>query len=264
MKSNKKISQNKVINNLENFYNKIKNNLEKIKIDNNYVFKNNYIILIFMIIIAVFLIIYILLFLFNSINKIETYENLFEPTSNTVHNLSNVFKNPELNLQSYNNVKIDPGESLLQKNKFLPECCFYNSEYSTSKGCACITPQQQDYLRSRGSNKSKSSFIQESTDYKNLYFSPTMTYKGDNMPFQKHQDKYILDYKPLTSEKINEFNNLINLSSYGEKNKITEKINKNFEKFYIPNTLSFSLYDNGKNNVVKNSAISKTTNFKAI
>ena len=154
MKSNKKISQNKVINNLENFYNKIKNNLEKIKIDNNYVFKNNYIILIFMIIIAVFFIIYILLFLFNSINKIETYENLFEPTSNTVHNLSNVFKNPELNLQSYNNVKIDPGESLLQKNKFLPECCFYNSEYSTSKGCACITPQQQDYLRSRGSNKS--------------------------------------------------------------------------------------------------------------
>ena len=216
MKSNKKISQNKVINNLGNFYNKIKNNLEKIKIDNNYVFKNNYIILIFMIIIAVFFIIYILLFLFNSINKIETYENLFEPTSNTVHNLSNVFKNPELNLQSYNNVKIDPGESLLQKNKFLPECCFYNSEYSTSKGCACITPQQQDYLRSRATNKSKSSFIQESTDYKNLYFSPTIALKGENSPFQKHDDKYILDYKPLTSEKINEFNKLTNLSSYGE------------------------------------------------
>ena len=205
MKSNKKISQNKVINNLENFYNKIKNNLEKIKIDNNYVFRNNYIILIFIVIIAVFFIIYILLFLFNSRNKIENYNNLFsyndyitfEPSANTVNSLSNVFKNPELNLQSYNNVKIDPTESLLQKNKFLPECCFYNSEYSTSKGCACITPQQQDYLRSRATNKSKSSFIQESTDYKNLYFSPTMALKGENKPFKKQEEKYIIDFKPL-------------------------------------------------------------------
>ena len=90
-----------------------------------------------------------------------------------------------------------------------------------------------------------------------------MAYKGDNMPFQKHQDKYILDYKPLTSEKINEFNNLINLSSYGEKNKVTEKINKNYNQFYTPKTLSFSLYDNTKTNVDKNFATSKT-NFKAI
>ena len=43
-----------------------------------------------------------------------------------------------------------------------------------------------------------------------------MALKGENKPFKKHDDKYILDYKPLTSEKINEFNKLTNLSSYAK------------------------------------------------
>lgn len=232
MKKNKKTSQNNVINNFKLFYNKIIYNLEKIIIGKNYIFKNKYIILILKIILIILffdkLILFLiggLILLFNNINTKENYDNLFdyngyskfESPNNTINSLSNVFKNPELNLQSYNNVKIDPSEILLQKNKFLPECCFYNSEYSTSKGCACITPQQQDYLRSRGSNKSKSSFIQESTDYKNLYFSPTMALKGENKPFKKQEEKYIIDFKPLPSKVINEFNKLINLSSYGVK-----------------------------------------------
>ena len=229
----------KFINKFYKYYYKIEKKLQKIKINNYALFKNKilkYLVLIILFVLffdklCIFIILSVIYLYnwFNNINKnnekskiIENFNNnlqytIFEPSSNTVHSLSSVFKNPEFNLQSYNNVKIDPGESLLQKNKFLPECCFYNSEYSTSKGCACITPQQQEYLRSRGSNKSKISFIQESNDYKNLYFSPAMALKGNNLPFQKQEEKYIIDYKPLTSEKINEFNKLTNLSSYGIK-----------------------------------------------
>jgi hypothetical protein len=124
---------------------------------------------------------------------------------------SHIFKNTGLNLKSYNNVAIDPSKPLLENNKFLPECCLYNSEYSTSKGCACITPTQQEYLRRRGTNKSSSSFIQNANDYTNLYFSPTLAIQGDPIPFNKNNTNYIIDYKPLTSQKINEFNSMTNL-----------------------------------------------------
>jgi hypothetical protein len=123
---------------------------------------------------------------------------------------SQVFKNTGLNLKSYNNVAIDPSKPLLENNKFLPECCLYNSEYSTSKGCACITPTQQEYLRRRGTNKSASSFLQEDTTYNNLFFSPTLAIKGDPIPFHKNDTTYIVDFADLTSSKINEFANLTN------------------------------------------------------
>ena len=123
---------------------------------------------------------------------------------------SHVFKNTGLNLKSYNNVAIDPTKPLLENNKFLPECCLYNSEYSTSKGCACITPTQQEYLRRRGTNKSASSFIQEDNTYNNLFFSPTLAIKGDPIPFHKNDTRYIVDFANLTSTKINEFANLTN------------------------------------------------------
>ena len=123
---------------------------------------------------------------------------------------SHVFKNPDLNLKSYNNVAIDPSKPLLDHNKFLPECCLYNSEYSTSKGCACITPTQQEYLRRRGTNKSESSFMQNNSNYTNLFFSPTLAIQGDPIPFNKNNTNYIIDFNPLTSEKINEFANLTN------------------------------------------------------
>lgn len=124
---------------------------------------------------------------------------------------SNVFKNSGLNLKSYNNVAIDPTKVLFENNKFLPECCLYNSEYSTSKGCACITPTQQEYLRRRGTNKSASSFIQDNNNYTNLFFSPTLAFHGEPFPFKNNTTSYIVDYPNLTSEKINEFNKLTNL-----------------------------------------------------
>ena len=123
---------------------------------------------------------------------------------------SNIFKNADLNLSSYNNVAINPAKPLLENNKFLPECCLYNSEYSTSKGCACITPTQQEYLRRRGTNKSASSFIQTDNNYTNLFFSPTLAIQGDPIPFNKNNTSYILDFENLSSEKINEFANLTN------------------------------------------------------
>lgn len=150
-------------------------------------------------------------------NNKERFTKLNYDTFDTSYNVpsynilySHVFKNPDLNLKSYNNVAIDPSKPLLDHNKFLPECCLYNSEYSTSKGCACITPTQQEYLRRRGTNKSESSFMQNNSNYTNLFFSPTLAIQGDPIPFNKNNTNYIIDFNLLTSEKINEFVNLTN------------------------------------------------------
>jgi len=149
-------------------------------------------------------------------NNNDNYNNIFvtnyfEPSNNTIGLLSKVFKHPELNLQSYTNVKIDPEKVLFEDNKFLPECCFYNSDYSSSKGCPCITGDQQKYLNTRGTNKSYISFIQDNTSYKNVYFSPTLALQGHDSPFKTNDEKIITGYEPLTSEKKNEFNKLINM-----------------------------------------------------
>ena len=156
-------------------------------------------------------------YVFKIFHKKENYTNnndlvttIFEPSYNNVALLSNVFKHPELNLKSYTNVKIDPTKVLFEDNKFLPECCFYNSEYSSSKGCPCITGDHQNYLSARGTNKSYISFIQNNNDYKNKYFSPTLAFQGANDPFKANDEKYIIDYEPLTPEKKTEFNSLIN------------------------------------------------------
>jgi hypothetical protein len=138
---------------------------------------------------------------------------------------SQIFKNSDLNLKSYNNVAIDPSKPLLENNKFLPECCLYNSEYSTSKGCACITPTQQEYLIRRGTNKSPSSFIQDNSSYTNLFFSPTLAIQGDPIPFNKNNTKFIVGYQDLSSLKISEFANLTNkldneLFNYNPSNKL--------------------------------------------
>ena len=113
----------------------------------------------------------------NYTNNNALVSTIFEPSNNTIASLSRVFKHPELNLKSYTNVKIDPTKVLFEDNKFLPECCFYNSEYSTSKGCPCITGDQQNYLNARGTNKSHISFLQTNNDYKNKYFSPTLAFR---------------------------------------------------------------------------------------
>jgi hypothetical protein len=146
-----------------------------------------------------------------SFTKLD-YTNFDTSYNNFSYNplYSQIFKNTGLNLKSYNNVAIDPSKPLLENNKFLPECCLYNSEYSTSKGCACITPTQQEYLRRRGTNKSASSFLQEDSTYNNLFFSPTLAIKGDPIPFHKNNTTYIVDFANLSSSKINEFANLTN------------------------------------------------------
>ena len=147
----------------------------------------------------------------NNNNNNALVTNIFEPSSNTIALMSSVFKHPELNYKSYTNIKIDPTKVLFEENKFLPECCFYNSEYSSSKGCPCITGDQQYYLNMRGTNKSNMSVIQTNNDYKNKYFSPTLAFQGAAVPFQTHDSKVITGYEPLTAEKKIEFNNLINI-----------------------------------------------------
>tara|TARA_A100001015_G_scaffold176905_1_gene196741 strand:+ start:527 stop:925 length:399 start_codon:yes stop_codon:yes gene_type:complete len=41
--------------------------------------------------------------------------------------------------------------TFLANNKFTPECC--PSMYSSSTGCACITPEQGRFLNERGNNR---------------------------------------------------------------------------------------------------------------
>ena len=207
----------------------INNRLNKIKIFDHYIFKNKMMKVIVLIIIFVLIFDKFTIFLVMGIiygfesyqnshkNKnTENYNNFLSSKSvehyyDNITELSKIFKHPELNLNSYNDVQIDPEKVFLQDNKFLPECCFYNSEYSTSKGCACISPEQENYLLARGKNKSYLSFIQQDDEYKNIYFSPTSTIKQNESQFITHNTDYIVDYPTLNAEKINEFNGLINL-----------------------------------------------------
>lgn len=211
--------------------NTLNNRLNKIKVFNHYIFKNKYMkflvgIIIFVLIFDKFTILVISGLIYgyesyknshkNSEKNLENYNNFLARSSiqdyyDNSSELSKVFKHPELNFNSYNNVQIDPTKVFLQDNKFLPECCLYNTEYSTSKGCACITPEQQNYLLTHGTNKSQISFIEENNDYKNIYFSPTLAFQENKTPFKKHDTNYILDYPTLNVEKKNEFNNLINM-----------------------------------------------------
>jgi hypothetical protein len=209
--------------------NTINNRLNKIKVFNHYIFKNKYMkilvaIIIFVLIFDKFTIFVVMSLIYgyesykntHKNKNLESYNN-FLSTSSVEHyydntrELAKVFKHPELNLNSYNNVAINPEKVFLQDNKFLPECCNYNSEYSTSKGCACISPEQQKYLLTRGTNKSQISFIEENNDYKNVYFSPTLAFQENKNPFIKHTTNYILEYPILDVNKKNEFNNLINM-----------------------------------------------------
>jgi len=207
----------------------INNRLNKIKVFNHYIFKNKIMkifagIIIFVLIfdkLTIFLVMGLIYGFENYKNShkhksTESYNNYLSSNSvqhyyDNITELSKVFKHPELNLKSYNDVQIDPEKVFLQDNKFLPECCLYNTDYSTSKGCACISPEQQNYLLARGTNKALISFTQENNDYKNIYFSPTLTLKKNTTPFNTHTTDYIVDYEPISVEKKNEFYNHINM-----------------------------------------------------
>lgn len=139
-------------------------------------------------------------------------ENLINLSDNNFNNtLGEVFKKHELNLNEYPNVQIKPGDLLFKNNKFLPECCYYYSQYSSDKGCPCITPEQQYYLQRRGLNKDKDSFMQESRDYKNLFFSPGNSFKGKDS-FIKN-NVYINKVESNRDSNINEINKLLNIST---------------------------------------------------
>lgn len=141
------------------------------------------------IIIFSFFIIYLLfrtLFSYIIIQK-ETFNNLkftvFEPSGNIAYHFGNKFKNSHMNFKEYPNVEILPNKPFFNNNKFLPECCLYYNDYSSSKGCPCITPDQQYYLQRRGINRHESSLSQEGESYKNIYYSPTLALNGEEHPF---------------------------------------------------------------------------------
>lgn len=55
-------------------------------------------------------------------------------------------------------VPLPDGELVIfAQNKFKPECC--PSPYSNSTGCACITPEQINYLNTRGGNRTSDSGV---------------------------------------------------------------------------------------------------------
>lgn len=58
-------------------------------------------------------------------------------------------------LNTYPNLDSKKCNLFFSENKFLPECCVLNYEFSSSNGCPCITPQQKYYLQYRGNNKNK-------------------------------------------------------------------------------------------------------------
>jgi len=97
---------------------------------------------------------------------------------NTVNSISEIYKNNKYNLGNYPNVEVKGGQEVFKHNKFLPECCMYYSHYSSDRGCPCITPEQQNYLQRRGTNRTSESFIHEK-DLKNMFFSPANTFKGN-------------------------------------------------------------------------------------
>ena len=148
----------------------------------------------------------------------ENFTN-FEPSNNIPFHLGSIFKHDASNFKDYPNVEIEPTKPLLNNNKFLPECCLYNSEYSSDRGCPCITPEQQYYLQRRGINKHKNDFIYDKNDYKNVFFSPTLAIKGEKFPFNPMVDKdYNIHFQKEAPQQIqseiDEFNQLTNNLSF--------------------------------------------------
>ena len=52
---------------------------------------------------------------------------------------------------SYKCGPINPAKFFFDNIEFKPDCC--PSTYSSSQGCACLCPQQINYLNSRGGNR---------------------------------------------------------------------------------------------------------------
>jgi hypothetical protein len=132
----------------------------------------------------------------------ENYEDINYPT------IGNIFKYSKLNLNEYPNIEVKSDSNFLTANKFLPECCFYYSQYSSDKGCPCITPEQQYYLQRRGLNKDKNSFSKT-----NKIFSLNSGLKNGGNLLQDFNIDYNNDDKIVSDISLNIFNSMVNLTS---------------------------------------------------
>ena len=105
-------------------------------------------------------------FLFGSCSKLtmaEGFDTLFGKAGadlnyrmgNGVHSSWDNNKSPQKADVAETYVMDDQNQSdlfFLANNKFSPECCPFT--FSNSKGCACMTTEQKDYLNRRGGNRS--------------------------------------------------------------------------------------------------------------
>ena len=62
----------------------------------------------------------------------------------------NIYKDLETNIGEKSNLSTNE-MSFFDNTTFNPECC--PSNYSTSSGCACMTPEQMKFLGQRGGNR---------------------------------------------------------------------------------------------------------------
>ena len=62
----------------------------------------------------------------------------------------NIYKDLETNIGKESNFSKND-MSFFENTEFSPECC--PSNYSTSSGCACMTPEQMKFLGQRGGNR---------------------------------------------------------------------------------------------------------------
>lgn len=78
---------------------------------------------------------------------IPPYEN--DNDNKKEHNI-NIYKDLETNIGLKSNLSTNE-MSFFDNTTFNPECC--PSNYSTSSGCACMTPEQMKFLGQRGGNR---------------------------------------------------------------------------------------------------------------
>ena len=77
-------------------------------------------------------------------------QNSFEQGS--MHKDSDAGQNPLANLENNVGGPVPPkGMTMFDSNRFTPECC--PATYTNSVGCACISPEQMNFLNERGGNR---------------------------------------------------------------------------------------------------------------
>jgi hypothetical protein len=78
--------------------------------------------------------------------KIEDSGNKSEEKKQEI----NIYKDLETNINKKTRTS-DNAMSFFENTEFSPECC--PSNYTTSSGCACMTPEQMKFLGQRGGNR---------------------------------------------------------------------------------------------------------------